>query len=46
MTKNKKILTIVLAVVLVAVITFSCFLFFKIIPDIQKQKELEKQVKE
>ena len=46
MTKNKKILTIVLAVVLVAVITFSCFLFFKIIPDIQRQKELEKQVKE
>ena len=46
MTKNKKILTIILAVVLVAVITFSCFLFFKIIPDIQKQKELETQVKE
>lgn len=46
MTKSKKILAIVLAVIFTAVTVFLGFLFFKIIPDINKQKEHQAQVKQ
>ncbi len=45
MSKKKKILAIVLAVVFTAIVVFGCILIFKIIPDINKRKEQEEQIK-
>ena len=46
MIKKQKITAIALAVVLVVAIAFCCVLFFKIIPDANKQKEWDEYVKQ
>ena len=45
MSKKKKLLTVLTAILLIAVIVFSLILFIKIIPDKKKQKEHEQAVK-
>lgn len=45
MSKKKKIIAVVLAIIFVAVVVLGCVLFFKIIPDIKAQREWDEYVK-